>query len=96
MQELKGCIAPIGKHTGERRWFRSGVACDKIKTLDYKFLEKKPFYLIIKPNHYDNKGKMQAPTLPFFKKLRNVGLVAAAITRWQKNPVKSQRLNLPL
>ena len=57
LRELRGCIAPVGKLTGEGRGSQSRVAFDKLKRIVYQTLKSKPVYLTIKSNHYDNKGK---------------------------------------
>lgn len=57
VKELKGCIAPVRKLTGEGRGSESRRAFDKLKRIVIATLEKEPVYLTIKSIQYDNKGK---------------------------------------
>jgi hypothetical protein len=48
LKELKGCIAPVMKHTGEGKGSQSRQAFDKLKKLVSLAIDTAPVYLTIK------------------------------------------------
>lgn len=42
-KELKGCIAPVLRHTGEGKGSSSRIALERLKELLYPFLDQKPY-----------------------------------------------------
>jgi hypothetical protein len=48
LKELRGCIAPVSKHTGEGKGSGSRIAFESLKTIIGDGLERGPVYLIIK------------------------------------------------
>ncbi len=48
VKELRGCIAPVSKHTGEGKGSGSRISFKRLKTIISDSLETGPVYLIIK------------------------------------------------
>ena len=57
MKELRGCIAPVSKHTGQGKGSGSRIAFDNLKKVISDALETEAVYLIIKSLDNDNQRK---------------------------------------
>ncbi len=57
MAELRGCIAPVTRLTGEGMGILSKRACQLVFRLVWSKLEEGPFYLTIQSNKHDDSTK---------------------------------------